>query len=95
MPGDRYVEALLWMDRERPIDDAELVVRLARPTRWAGARFSPSDVERASRAIARDPHYLREVAHDAEATVRSAGGVGLRRLRRAVLTIKREAPDAG
>lgn len=89
----RYVEALLWMDRESPIAAAELVVRLARPTRWPSARFGPDDVARAARAIERDPQYLRDVAHDAQCTARRAG-LGLRRLNRAVLSIKRGASDA-
>ena len=86
----RYVEALLWMDRESPIDDAEFVVRLARPSRWPAARFGPADVDRAARSIRHDHYYLRDVVHDAEVTARGAG-VGIARLRRAVASIKREA----
>ena len=51
----RYVEALLWMDRESPIDDAEFIVRLARPSRWPAARFGPDDVDRAAGAIRLSP----------------------------------------
>lgn len=91
MSACRYVEALLWMDRESPIDDAEFVVRLARPSRWPVARFGPDDVDRAARAIRHDPGYLRDVSLDAEATARRAG-VGVLRLRRAVASVKAAWP---
>lgn len=91
---DRYMAALVWLHRNDPqFDDAEFIVRAARPSRWPGARFEPSDVDRAARAIASDPGYLNEVARDAKVTARTAR-VGLAALSLAVNRLRREAPDA-
>lgn len=85
-----YTATLLWLHRNDPgFTDAELIVRAARPTRWCSARFEPSDVDRAARAIASDPGYLAEVTRDARATARRDGvgihhiGLAANRLRRA------------
>lgn len=83
------VRALLWLDEQMPMDDAELIVRMARPTRWPVARFAPSDVERAARAIRSDPHYREEIMRDAATTVGRAR-LGRKRLIEAERAVERE-----
>lgn len=78
--AESRVVALLWLVHNDPEEAAHtlpgaarLVVRLAIPSRWPGARVGPSDIERAAIAIARDPGYRYDVARDALRTVERAG----------------------
>lgn len=77
--AESTVRALLWIDQQEPMDDAEMIVRLARPTRWPRARFAPSDVARASKAVRSDPGYRAQIVKCASDTVGRAG-IGLKRL---------------
>lgn len=90
-----YMRALLWLRKnDAEFTDAEFIVRAAKPNRWPSARFEPSDVDRAAKAVSSDPHYLKSVRRDAMFTARAAGvglnivGLAADRLRR------REASDA-
>lgn len=87
------VRALLWLDAQMPMDDAELIVRMARPTRWPVARFAPSDVERAARAIRSDPGYREEIVRDAATTVGRAR-LGRSRLIEAERALEKKDADS-
>ena len=66
--------SLLWLRSNDPeMTHAEFIVRCARRMRWSMARFAGPDVERAARAIERDPHYRADVAADALRHAEQAG----------------------
>ena len=89
MSAESEVRALLWLDAQMPMDDAELIVRMARASRWPGVRFNTADVDRASRAIQYDRGYRKTVVVDALQTV-SRAGIGYARLTVAELALERE-----
>ena len=83
---------LVWMLHNDPeMTDAEFIVRAARRYRWGSARFNPSDVARASRAIERDQQYRTEVSIDAYRHARHVG-VGVGHLGQALGRISRSEP---
>lgn len=87
--AETYVRALLWVHKQQPYDPAELIVRLAKPSRWPSARFAEGDVDRAARAITQDRHYFDEVYDDAVRTINRAQVLGSQRpLTEALLAVR-------
>lgn len=74
--AETYVRALLWVHKQQPYDPAELIVRLAKPSRWPSARFDEIDVDRGARAITQDRDYFDEVYDDAIRTLNRAEVAG-------------------